>query len=272
MVSGLLLIDFDGTFIPGTELRNRAVIQSIVDDFSAQADKSGFLIPWDICNGRAEPDIHKILMNNGFQELGDFITPNDFESRAREGYDQRTPDYSPRTEIIETLCRAKESLDVVSVLVSNSINPQVFHGLSESFATSAKNIEDVLPIIVTKTEVVAAGKMPKPSGDPFDLGHQLAEEKFGDIPLRNVMIVEDSATGVEAGYNYTGNREQIIQFTDMAPPHKHAGHCVQTMADCYQAVASRFKKDKESIVSRLKDGAGEMIKHSDIDIAYGLRR
>ncbi|MCB1531075.1 MAG: hypothetical protein H6853_04025 [Rhodospirillales bacterium] len=239
MVQGLLLVDNDGTFIPGTELRNRAVLEGIVSEFSSAAGVD-YIIPWDLCNGRPETHIHRIICGNGFHQLADYITPKDFEERAREGYLAMIPDFSPRAEMVETLYDLKR-MGIMSVLVTNSEDRPVYNGLSEAFGCVACDREDIFPIVVTKTDILSAGKQPKPSSDPFAYAHQLAGDKFGSIPLDRVVIIEDSATGVEAGLAFTGNSAQIIQFTDMASPHPEAGHCVETMQECQGAISAILK-------------------------------
>lgn len=236
MVQGLLLVDNDGTFIPGTEIRNRAVLQGIVSEFSVKAGVD-YIISWDLCNGRPETHIHRIVCQNGFHQLADYISPEDFEERAREGYLTTAPDFSPREEMIETLYDLKR-MGIISALVTNSEDHPVYKGLSEAFEGAACAREDIFPIVVTKTDILSAGKQPKPSSDPFAYAHQLAGEKFGPIPLERVVIIEDSGTGVEAGLLFTGNPTQIIQFTDLASPHRDAGHCVETMQDCQGAISS----------------------------------
>lgn len=230
------LVDCDGTFLPGTEVRNRKVLQGLVDGFSKAAGLVGqHLIPWDLCNGRAEPQIHEILVGVGFDFLKEEVSPDDFQKLAKAGYAAMEPDCTPREDMIESLLSWKNNHGTGSALVTNSLDAQVMPCLDKAFNGSAHKLEDVFPIIVTRSDIEAAGLNPKPSPDPFAYTHGLINHHFGNVPLEKLYVVEDSGTGVESGVAYVP-KENVIQFVDMASPDLRAGHHVKTMADCNRAV------------------------------------
>lgn len=46
ILQGGLFVDMDGTFIPGTEIRNRAALQTIVDIYQEMKSRLSNLLRW----------------------------------------------------------------------------------------------------------------------------------------------------------------------------------------------------------------------------------
>ncbi len=239
MCNGLLLVDCDGTFLPGTEVRNRKALQGIVDHFTQSNNLPSHQINWDLCNGQPESNIHKIITDNGFPELGKFVTADEFTTLAKKGYKETEVDLTPREGMIEILLEYT-NLGIFSIMVTNSETESVEDALKAAFSKAGNNANDVFPIIITKTNVLLAGNQPKPSRDPFDMAYNLAQLEWGAIPLDRIAILEDSGTGVIAAHAFTSNPSQVIQFIDMASPHASAGYHVQDMVGCRIALDRIF--------------------------------
>ncbi|MCI5059482.1 MAG: HAD hydrolase-like protein [Alphaproteobacteria bacterium] len=248
-IRGYIFVDNDGTFMPGTETRNRLVLQSIVDEY-AKAAGTPHQINWDLCAGQTEPKIHDLVTQNGFADFDNFITREAFEAAAKQGYKDRRPDFSARSEMIETLYAFKQ-IGIMPVLVTNSEKDVVEDALEECFEAEDLNVEDVFELIVTKTDVLERGLNPKPSPDPYHLARQLANAHFGvQVPRKHTAILEDSPTGVESGFLYAGNRDQVIQFVDITREDNRAGHHVTTMEQCTKAIISALQLPKKKILAR----------------------
>ena len=242
-IQGYIFVDNDGTFIPGTEKRNRVVLQSIVDVF-AKAAKVRHSIDWNLCAGQAEPKIHDLICQNGFADLKKHITRDDFERAAKEGYQNLRPDFAPREDMIKILLDYK-ARGIMPVLVTNSERDIIEEALDEAFAKTEFYPEDVFEVIVTKTEVLDLGLNLKPAPDPYRLAHEVADEYYGaQVPKDKVVVLEDSPTGVQSGFCYTQNRSQVIQFTDMTPAHEDARHHVVDMKQCRDAMERTFASIK----------------------------
>ncbi len=231
----LILVDNDGTFIPGTETRNRIALQTIVNNFAKAANVGSVELRWDQIAGQAEPDIHRWICDNGFAGFQDLISPEEFRDKAKEGYKLTPVDYTPREGMIEMLMDYKCN-GAPSLLVSNSDDEMVHGGLIRIFG-SVEAAREVYPIIVTKDDVIAAGLQPKPNPDPFALAVQRYNEQFGtDIKPCETVVLEDSGTGVSAGRIFTTDTDRVVQFTDATPPCGLAGHYAHDIVECRKAL------------------------------------
>ncbi len=271
----VVYVDMDGTFIPGTEIRNRHALQSIVNEFTNKVDRPQVLIPWNSCNGQDEQRIQATLTEQeGLEGFNDYISAKDFQILAKERYTDTPVDYNPREHMIDDLLYLKE-YGITAVLVTNSPREAAASALTNAFALHAKGtgsvvqIKDVFSFVVTKSDVLEAGMNPKPSPDPFILTQKILNNNkprglFSSVFSVNpsdVMILEDSGTGTVAGFSYTGNANQVVQFIgdkdranqlmshnseraqefiDMATPCEKAGHHVQDMAGCMVAICNYY--------------------------------
>lgn len=250
---GFNLVDKDGSYIPGTEARNKLVLQTMVDDFSQVAGVDCVMIPWDLCAGKAEPDIHRILCGSCLPQLADLVSPENFRLMARDGYASTPADHTIREGFLEMLLQHKDE-GIYSALVTSSDADVVRASLQKAFAPFDIHPNEVFPLIVTKTEVLAAGKNPKPSPDPFLMAYETMQNSFGAVSPDSVFIYEDSPTGVEAGYaffdavSFGGRRAyNVIQFVDDTPHCNLADHHVTTIGECVSIVANIMGRDRSSV-------------------------
>lgn len=229
----IIMIDHDGTFTTGSELRNRDVLQSIVDTFREKAEISQkLMIDWSIVAGQAETRIYDWIVNNLFPGMRDLITSSDFRDMAKAGYDSQQADCTPRNGMIQLL---KEFGDkgIPTCLVSNSDKFPIHDSLERGVASNGHCIDTLFPIIVTADEIRCHGKKKKPSGDPYRLALELYNKKFGtNFTPDQLAILEDSPTGAEAGLDTTGKNSRVIQFVDYTPPSDSAGHHIRTVPEC----------------------------------------
>lgn len=229
----LVLVDNDGTFIPGTEVRNRTVLQGIVDKFTAStaADKASHTIDWAAVGGKAEPLIHDWICSSLNPAFANYISSEDFTKQAKEGYRITEPDYASREGLVTLLTDLKEN-GIGAAIVTNSDREPIMHALKQSFAQIRRDISDVFPIIVTADDVKEQGLQMKPSPDPFMLALNVWNKTNGtDIKPHEVLILEDSSTGVASGKAMTGNHNHVVQFVDLAPACANAGHHVTDVAE-----------------------------------------
>lgn len=266
-------VDLDGTLVPGTEVRNRAALQGMVDHFTTTTGINRFKIPWDHCNGQDEQRIHAILVEQGLHGLPEHLSAPNFQLRAKEAYGEVTDvDLSPRPGMIDVLQYLKH-YGVTPVLVTNSLRESAEATLKACFEIHSQehgklvSPADVFPLIVTKTDVLASGLQPKPSSDPFELvekrltdglahnhssaAHYAPTEFY--YPRESTLILEDSGTGTSAGFAHTGNKEQVIQFIDMASPCNNAGHHVEDMTGCVKAMCDFYGVPETKDVNNVRD-------------------
>lgn len=251
-----VMVDMDGTLFPGTEDRNRAALQGLVDTFTKATGKNRFFIPWDHCNGQDEQRIHAILIEQGLEGFESYRSARDFQIEAKRAYGEvANVDYSPRPGMINVL-QYLSVYGVTSVLVTNSDKESANKALTAGFeiASGKRGVlikpEDIFPLIITKTDVLEAGMQPKPNPDPFILAEQRLKAALPHNYLssglyrptewhyqrKDMLILEDSGTGTAAGFAYTGQRNQVVKFNDKSLPCDNAGHNVNNMTECAQAM------------------------------------
>lgn len=176
-----VFFDVDGT-IALSEARNRDVIEKLAEDHGGKIKKEH----WGFLAGQPETKIWGWLKETypDFKGIGQ----KGFSQACRKGYLKSRFEVAARPGMPEIIRHFKQAgLHVVAV--SNSPRNLVDHNLHKTGCYKA------MEHIISEDEVLAAGKSPKPSPDPY----LMAAHFYKNIHPEECIVFEDSGTGINAG-------------------------------------------------------------------------
>lgn len=203
-----VFFDVDGT-IALSEPRNRDVIEKLAEERGGKIKKEH----WNFLAGQSETKIWSWLKETYPEFKG--IGQKTFSETCRKGYLKSEFEVAARPGIHDIIRHFKEAgLPVVAV--SNSPRYLVEHSLKVT------NCFDYMDHIITEDEVLAAGKTPKPSPDPY----LMASHLYKDVHPEDCIVFEDSGTGINAGVSAGATVVQVIdrggKENDSASFHSHS--------------------------------------------------
>lgn len=176
-----VFFDVDGT-IALSEARNRDVIEKLAESHGGKIHKEH----WSFLAGQPETKIWSWLKETYPEFKG--VGPKGFSQACRKGYLKSQFEVAARPGMSEIIRHFKQAgLHVVAV--SNSPRNLVDHNLYKA------GCYDDMEHIISEDEVLAAGKTPKPSPDPY----LMATHLYKDIHPEHCLVFEDSGTGINAG-------------------------------------------------------------------------
>ena len=202
-------VDKDGTFSL-SEDRNKRVIEDLAAEHGIYADKSVKKRHelwkknlWGMCEGRAEPMIHGILVEEFPESRINTISPEDFEFACKIFYNARHGEVTIRPGMLEELDQPKGQGVKIAMVTSSDLH-STHMDLELAFGSAAEG-ERFFDAIVTSDDIANVADR-KPSPVPFRKScHKLElSPEWGDVAM------EDSPTGRDSALACFGGGDNLV--------------------------------------------------------------